>query len=593
MAAACDAGTANGPALLARTPAAVELYQASASVGHWGGHFSRYMVSGGGVTASTLAWDAGAILTGTSARPPTPAPAQRKIYTAIVQPGGALEMVPFAWPALSPSQQAMLNLEDNFGEQRLAYLRGERTREGAPFRKRSSILGDAIHSTPLYAALDARRAVVYLGANDGMLHAFDAGTGIELFAYVPDALIAHLHHLTNPAYRHRAYVDGPAILGGSKKNILISAMGGGAKGVFALDVSDPYSGPGALWEFTGSHDPLMGNVITVPQTAQVRVSKEMVRRFAIIANGLNADGGALFLLALDKPAGDAWQLDSNYHRIKLKEDGLSAPVLLNGSDGLLRYAYAGDLQGNVWRFDFTAAAPWMPTRFFTARDAGGTPQPITEQPLLAYAQGGGYMILFGTGRLIDIADRTSSAQQSYYALIDNLQDTISGRGQLTQRFLDGGDMPMEPGSKGWFIDFSEPTERSIQAGVLADGAVLFNTVLPGADMCGQTRSRSYVLSTLTGLPNDGRFTALLPDNGAIVGAMLPGYAPTPWLLPQSVSLGPRDAQGRIRQEKHAVVVQAGGQGQVVATGSMKATLAAGRLSWREIANWRELHEAAK
>jgi type IV pilus assembly protein PilY1 len=603
--AACLSGQANGAVLLRpRAPAggdipgsAGDLYQATMSTGDWGGHFSRYLLPAGGTaSATTLAWDAGAILTGTPARPPMPTPSQRQIYTAIVQPNGALQMVPFTWPSLSPAQQALLNLEDNAGEQRLTYLRGDRALEGTTYRRRSSILGDAVHSTPVYAGPVDQRAAVYLGANDGMLHAFDANTGIELFAYIPDALIAHLHHLTDPAYQHRAYVDGPASIGGSKKNILISAMGGGAKGVFALDITDPThfaDGPGALWEFTDRDDPLMGNVTTIPQTARVRVRSNVYRHFAIVANGLNAEDGALFLLALDKPRSEGWQLNSNYYRIRTRPGALSAPVLLNDSDGVLRHAYAGDLQGNLWRFDFDGSAPWLASKLFAARDANGRPQPITEQPLLAYAKAGGYMILFGTGQLIEATDRNSTAQQSYYAIVDNLQDSISGRSQLTQRFLDGSDMAMEPGSKGWYIDFTQAGERSVHAGVLADGAVLFNTVLPGADMCSQTRSRSYVLNVLTGLPDDGEFVARLPTDEAIVGAMLPDYAPSPSLLPLSVNHSARDALGRVRQEKSYAVVQPGGQGQVVATGSIKTARRSGRLSWREVPNWRELHEAAK
>ena len=598
VAAACKTGQAHGPLLLPRSPVAGEadLYQAAADISDWGGHFSRYLLAAGAGGSTTLAWDAGIILTGTSSTPPAPAPALRQIYTAIVQPDGALAMVPFAWASLSTAQQALLNLEDGAGEQRLAYLRGDRTLEGAPFRRRGSILGDAIHSTPVYTAPAGKRAAVFLGANDGMLHAFDAITGVELFAYVPDALIENLHHLTNPAYLHRAYVDGPASIGGEKKNVLVSAMGGGAKGVFALDVSDPArfaGGGGALWEFTDRHDAMMGNVITLPQVTRVRVRKDVDRDFAIVTSGLNASDGALFLLALDKPRSEGWQRNVNYYRIKTRPDALSAPALINSSDGVLRYAYAGDLDGRLWRFDFRDGAPSSADQLFTARDASGNPQPITEQPLLAHASGGGYMVLFGTGQLIEAADRVSRTQQSYYAIIDNLLDSISGRRQLTQRFLDGADLPLAPGSKGWFIDFTQPSERSTHAGVLADGAVLFNTVLPGADMCSTTRSRSYVLNVLTGLPDDGLVTARLPSGEAIVGAMLPEYAPVPLLLPQSVVFSTRDALGRIRQEKEYALVQVFGSGEVARTGSMKASRRVGRLSWREIVNWRELHEAAK
>ncbi|WP_166454946.1 pilus assembly protein [Duganella aquatilis] len=533
-------------------------------------------------------------------------------------------MSPFAWSALSAAQQALLNLDDGAGEQRLAYLRGDRSLEGKQFRVRSSVLGDAVHSTPVYVGAVDHREAVYLGANDGMLHAFDAISGVELFAYVPDALIATLHHLTNPAYVHRAYVDGPASVGEArigvdKKTVLLSAMGGGARGLFALDVTDPLhfaDGLGVLWEFTERDDPFMGNVITMPQVAQVRVSAGVVRSFAVVASGINSDGegkGALFLLALDKPRGEGWKINGNYYRITTPvaeatlANALSAPVLLNERDGALQYAYAGDLQSNLWRFDFSGNAPWskaVGSPLFVAKDAKGHRQPITEQPLLAYAKVRGYVVLFGTGRLIEKADRsTSPVTQSYYGVIDSLQtpqEVITGRSQLTPRFLDGSGallgitgVPMASESKGWYVDFVQGTERSINAGVLSDGAVLFNTVLPGTDVCSATRSRSYALNALTGLPDSDRFTAILPTKDAIVGLMLPDYMPMPLLLPQSATPGPRDPTGRIVQSKDAALLQVGEAGKISTIGSMKAARRAGRLSWREIANWRELHEAAK
>ncbi|MRW87404.1 pilus assembly protein PilY [Pseudoduganella sp. FT26W] len=536
----------------------------------------------------------------------------------------ALAMSPFAWSALSAAQQALLNLDDGAGEQRLAYLRGDRSLEGKQFRVRSSVLGDAVHSTPVYVGAVDHREAVYLGANDGMLHAFDAISGVELFAYVPDALIATLHHLTNPAYVHRAYVDGPASVGEArigvdKKTVLLSAMGGGARGLFALDVTDPLhfaDGLGVLWEFTERDDPFMGNVITMPQVAQVRVSAGVVRSFAVVASGINSDGegkGALFLLALDKPRGEGWKINGNYYRITTPvaeatlANALSAPVLLNERDGALQYAYAGDLQSNLWRFDFSGNAPWskaVGSPLFVAKDAKGHRQPITEQPLLAYAKVRGYVVLFGTGRLIEKADRsTSPVTQSYYGVIDSLQtpqEVITGRSQLTPRFLDGSGallgitgVPMASESKGWYVDFVQGTERSINAGVLSDGAVLFNTVLPGTDVCSATRSRSYALNALTGLPDSDRFTAILPTKDAIVGLMLPDYMPMPLLLPQSATPGPRDPTGRIVQSKDAALLQVGEAGKISTIGSMKAARRAGRLSWREIANWRELHEAAK
>jgi type IV pilus assembly protein PilY1 len=568
-------------------------------------------------------------------------------------------MIPFEWSALSAEQRQQLDQApppatgaDTLGEQRLAFLRGDRTREGTLFRKRSSVLGDSINSTPVYvgpafgAASGTRPNVIYVGANDGMLHAFNAADGNELFAYVPNAVMATLNRLTSPDYVHRAYVDGPASAGeamifGASKTVLVSGMGGGAQGVFALDVTDPLrfaDGGGVLWEFTDRDDAMMGNVTTRPQVAKLRTRTvagvPIHKYFAVVASGLNnyaADGnasptgkGALFLLALDKPKGAAWRLNVNYYRLitpifdAALANALNAPVLVTDRTGALRYGYAGDLQGNLWRFDFSGGAPWAGavgpgaggTPLFVARDDSGKRQPITQQPLLAYADGGGYLVLFGTGKLIEKADRTSAgfAPQSYYAISDTLRDpaeVVTSRSQLTQRVLSGnaGVAPfsisgnkMAFDSMGWYVDFlqAETTgERSIDGGVLAGGEVFFNTLLPGSDPCDKARSRTYAFNVLTGLTKDSavaRLPAPPSTEQPIVGQISDGYRATPSLLPITSSTTPRDPTGRTHLLKELAVANVTPQGSVV-VGHVKVQLRAGRLSWREVGNWRQLHEA--
>ena len=684
--------------------------QASFDNAGWSGHLERFallLASDGKLSAAPAKWDAGAILTGDASHPARPAPAQRKIYTSIVQTDGRSQTVPFEWGALSDAQRALLDLAppttappptapptaaprstapptaapptavkaakppsgDGQGPLRLAFLRGEREQEVRVFRRRGSVLGDSVNSAPVLvgppiaAARDAayasfyqryrsRPSTVYLGANDGMLHAFDASDGSELFAYIPDALIAALNQLTSPGYSHRAYVDGPAAagqarIGGDWKTILVSTMGGGAQGVFALDVSDPLhfdTGLGALWEFTDRDDPMMGNVTTPPQIARFRTHKGAdggeLRDFAVIASGLNnyandghrssAGKGALFLLALDKPANEAWKLDVNYYRLitpisdPALANGLSAPTLVADNDGVILYAYAGDLQGNLWRFDFTGSAPWSDAvgpgpgkkPLFVARDAQGTRQPISQQPKIVYASGGGYLVLFGTGRMITKADRlrASFATQSYYGILDTLADPpviVSSRHQLTRRLLSGatdaaslsiGGGEIEAGSEGWYVDFlqsAQTGERSIASGVLVDGQVLFNTLVLGKDTCAPASSRSYALKALSGLGSDRAIATLngvMNTSSPLIGIEQTIYAAAPLVLPQPDRESPpppHDAAGRMRVEKPYVIANAPVSGdRVQSLGRTVGVLRAGRLSWREVANWRELHEAA-
>ena len=234
------------------------------------------LANGAATTGADIMWDAAELLTG---KPPE----ARNIYTSFA--GATL---PFAWTALPPQTRDLLNA-DGQGEERTAYVRGDRRREiGQPdglFRKRTSVLGGIVHSVPLIVGAppaagmgeghDAFRAraksrpmAVYVGANDGMLHAFAAADGSELFAYVPAALVAALPALSDPAAPARAYVDasagqGDALIGGRWATVLASGMGMGARGVFALDISDPAvfaEGLGALWEFTEKDDPAIGHV---------------------------------------------------------------------------------------------------------------------------------------------------------------------------------------------------------------------------------------------------------------------------------------------------------------------------------------------
>ncbi|WP_235923059.1 pilus assembly protein [Rugamonas aquatica] len=640
-----------------------DLFGATMDAGDWGGHFERFALPAAGVAlppSAAALWDAGALLTGGAGRAPSPAPEARKVYTAVVQNDGKLAGIPFSWLALSDAQRVLLDLPppsphavaaDGLGERRVAYLRGERSDEGALFRRRTSVLGDAINSTPVLvgppsgASLDAdylafrerhksRRPVIYLGANDGMLHAFDAGTGSELYAYVPDALLPALNRLPDPGYVHRAYVDGPAssgdaLIAGSWRTVLVAAMGGGAQGLFALDISDPEAldERAVLWEFTDRDDPMMGNITTLPQVIKVRTSHgagvATYRYFAVVSSGLNnyardghrsgAGKGALFLLAMDKAHDAPWRLNVNYFRLVTPisdpsmANGLSAPALIADRDGALNYAYAGDLQGNLWRFDFSSWPGAAAKALFVARDGDGNRQPIAQQPMVAYASGGGYLILFGTGRLLarnDLA-ATDFTTQSFYAIHDSLSvpmDVVTGRRQLTERVLasSGGDLlsigggTMEAGSKGWYVDFLQSAltgERSIGGGKLVGGAVVFNTLLPGADKCDASRSRTYVLQALSGLPG-GLSAASVAPAAPIVGVLQATYSAVPSLVQQSASRAPPDPTGQVVVEKGYAVVNASARETVVA-GSVKVRLRAGRLSWREVANWRELHEAVK
>ncbi|PIF09204.1 type IV pilus assembly protein PilY1 [Janthinobacterium sp. 13] len=681
--AAADKGTLPaalaGPALMALATGTEEAY--------W--FQTQLRLADGGMTLSRTAFAVGAdgallpgkpwwIAGGQDKPVPDGAPAfLRPVYTLDAQ--GSL--MPLAWNRLDAAQRGAFDSGDGRGEARLAYLLGQRTHEvgqpGGFLRRRSGSLGAAPYGNLVYVgapglgmpgtgyglhrqALLQRRKMLYLGASDGLLHAFDARTGSELFAYLPQALL----HLA-PAAASTHYSSGPLLDGaaataevlalGHWKTVLVSGMGGGAQGVFALDITDParFAQDGALWEFTDRDDRLMGNVRAPPAFARINMGgKEgapAYRDFAIVASGYNnhvsdgkdttapASAAAIFLLALDKAPGTPWVLGSNYFRLKVPvasggghdadvdanvdadvdamPRALGPPAVVPGSDGALAYMYAGDLQGNIWRLDMAGGLPWKEGQgrklVFVARDAQGRRQPVTQQLSVAYAPGGGYVLLFGTGKLVEAADTWPSAflSQSFYAVHDDVRESSStrSRADLEQRSLgeaaggvrvDGAELRYtgSDAMRGWYLDFlntGQTGERSISSPVLATGKVIFNTVLPGRDPCAKPATRLYVLDVLSGFAADG---AGVVQAGEETGRLFDGLARAPPVaLELNSTVGAPMAAGRAEGRKELAVLQPGlpGAASGAALKVVSAPLPARRLSWREVVNWRELHEEAK
>jgi type IV pilus assembly protein PilY1 len=650
------------------------MFQSGFDPATWSGSLAMTKVSKSDYAAAAggnVQWDAGTVLTGTDGYdrvPPKPLPESRRIFTGRRNADKSFSMVEFQWSKLNDSQRDFLNISpdtkktDGLGELRVAYLRGDRRMEaskpGGLFRKRNNVLGDIVNSNSVFVAGPSARVqgggyqdfqrynndrtkAVYVGANDGMLHAFDAEDGSELFAYIPDALFSSLPALTSPAYPHRPYIDGgidisDAMAGGKWRTVLAAGMGGGAQGVFVLDVTQPSSfgsGLGALFEFTDADDPDMGNLMGTPLVAKFRMRgkgpEAEYKYFVVVPSGLNnyrddgkglfnKDGaGALFLLSLDKPPSEPWKLGVNYYKFRTPSidaslaNGLATPALAVDASGAVRYAYAGDLQGNIWRFDFTGGVPWKnalasAAPIFTARDEKGARQPIVMQPRVVFAPGGGYVVLFGTGRYVEEADATPGTfrSQSIYGILDTTETTyrVTGRSDLTRRTLtttsagvtsiSGGQFEYGAGGnekKGWYLDFDNSArtgERAITNPSIVDGLLYFNTMVPNGSFCPFNSGRGYVLNALTGLTTDG----------ASAGLMVSSQMAMPVLV--STQVGNRNPVGRrairktysildpISNGENVTMAQSGNRNKVFET-----SLSAGRLGWREIPNWQELKNA--
>lgn len=453
------------------------VYQALFNSGNWSGQLESFSISLGlgvipcasiprGGLCPTASWNASTQLSAQT-------PDRRQILTYNPDTSSTNAGLAFRWSALPATYQAALNANpdsptyilDGFGQQRLNWLRGDRVSEDGSstpaLRTRASVLGDIVGSTPYFVgappfayalpgysafrtANQTRTPVVYVGANDGMLHGFDAGTGDEVLAYVPSKAYARnpsaaisatnaplLAQVTQRAYIHRFVVDGSPTVGDAClgatiglscwKSILVGGMRSGGQGVFALDVTNPSSFAESntgtvLWEFTDADDADLG--FTFSQPAIVRMPNG--RWAAIIGNGYNnkdADGNvsgtgsnssassdgraALFILFLDGPQGPnrTWRLGTDYIKLVTSANGgtsgstiipnglaTPAPVDTNG-DGLVDYVYAGDERGNMWRFDTrdANASNWVVGNsnnpIFTAFAPDGvTRQPITDRP---------------------------------------------------------------------------------------------------------------------------------------------------------------------------------------------------------------------
>jgi type IV pilus assembly protein PilY1 len=300
---------------------------------------------------------------------------------------------------------------------------------------RANMLGDIVHSAVVF--IDD---VVYVGANDGMLHAFKAKDGTEIFGYVPYLVFDNLKDLADPNYDHRFYVDltptvkkGEELLGGpGDQAILVGGLGKGGMGYFALDITNPHamSKDQVLWEFpnkntAGADVNDMGYSYSKPVVVQ---SYSATSWIVIAGNGYNSPNGDSVLFILNAVTGAV------IRKIETgtgPDNGLSSPIAVDvNHDDVVDFVYAGDLKGNLWKFDLTSksASNWQvafedggsrAAPLFVARDPAGAPQPITSQPdVMLHPEEHGYIVCFGTGKFLGADDYSDAQIQTIYGIWD-------------------------------------------------------------------------------------------------------------------------------------------------------------------------------
>jgi type IV pilus assembly protein PilY1 len=428
------------------TDGTAKLYAIDYDARNWSGNLHSYPISNVGQIGATDDWGTG----GASAK----IKAQTKLNARYIVTYNGTNGIRFQWSSL-PS---LFKLAIDSGSANAAssnvldYLRGDPVNEGTgsgQFRVRGYGLGDIIHSTPVYWN-DGVNKTVFIGANDGMLHAVNAADGSERFAYVPMSVMADVSKLASQAYSHQYYVDGRmAIMKFSNTTVLVGTLGGGGKGIFGLDVTNaaPTSEADAaakvLWEVNNlvSGFANLGDTYSAPSLATLPDGSNAV----VVGNGYNngtASGGNghAVLYVINATTGALIKEFDTGSGSPTAPNGLSSPSLWDtDGDGVKDTAYAGDIDGNVWKFKLTAGYATAPVKLYT--NTAGASQAITMAPGLMAHPLGGVMVEFVTGRQLDTTDPAVTATHYAYGLWDGApaaNDTFLTQTLTEANYTSGG-----------------------------------------------------------------------------------------------------------------------------------------------------------
>ena len=413
------------------------LFRTEYKTDYWGGNLFAYSVNAEGtvVTSGGDRWTNGA-----KDHIDAQAAGTRLIATmSDAANAGTGIGVPFQFASLSATQKtslaATINTISYTGTQVVDFLRGARTNESSTaMRQRSTVLGDIIHSRPYYVA-DATNPTVFVGSNDGMLHAINAdfslnagvintNSGKERWAYVPSMLINKLKKLvyspsdTTTPFVHNYFVDGQINVAtlSTGNRILVGGLGAGGKGLYALNITGSTGltatteagvASKALWEIT----PTTVNYATSTSYANLGYTygTPIITKInnggtaldvVIVGNGYNeAANGESYLYVINATTGALVRAIQAGTAGTANANGLSSPVAVDtDNDGYADRVYAGDLNGTMWKFDLSSITPgsWSVSALLVTSPA----QSITTTPGVALHPNGGYMINFATGKAL-------------------------------------------------------------------------------------------------------------------------------------------------------------------------------------------------
>ncbi len=529
-------------------------YKSSFEEESWNGNVTAYTVNSDGEYSSTESWSAATQLDAMD-------PDDRFIFTRSTD-GSVFEFVLSNFsssPLLSESQLVGLlgstsgsdTEKATYIQNAVSYIRGDRDNEtsiiGDGFRERTSLLGDIINSTPYYVSISkghtVGKEVVAFAANDGMVHIVDADDGTEVVAYIPSTVYEALGNIVDNAYIHEYSVDGglnaysdendlvDINLDGTSievaRTTLVGRLGLGAKGLYAIDVSDLTTPTTDMmrWEITSDTTGFEGIGYSVSAPTIVTLAND--RASVVFANGYNSidDDGAIYIADLSdgsliKKLSVGAQTDPTGLD---RPNALAQPLLIdNNSDGIADYIYAGDLFGNMWVFDISSDDP----NDWGIKKIGGAPlftaisptlngveyrsQSITTRPtVVRHPDGVGVLVAFGTGKYVESHDisTTDQATQSFYVIEDklgtssinatrnssgfsNLQKQSIIKESSTNRLLSSHPLNWNEIS-GFYIDLVNTEdgntenygEKQVVASTILGTKVSFVTLIPGTDPC--------------------------------------------------------------------------------------------------------------
>ncbi len=572
------------------------VYQAKFNTEDWSGEVAAYPITVDGTGKATVDTTKDPIAPGWTTKETLQSTSQKtpNIFTWNRSAGTAGAGVDFAWTNLDAGEKAALGGAVS-GAKIISWIQGNNV-GGLRSHSSKGLMGDVLNSDPVYlsylsmgyqtlpasntstctiaadyssesgssctgaeiytnyvTASKMRPPMIFVGANDGQMHAFNAEDGTETMAYLPAAIYRDwndlnnngvdddgtasvtnkLQDLTSPSYSHEYFVDGSlsagdAFLGSKWGTYLIGALGRGGRSIFAMDITDTtYTANDIKWEFT---NPDMGYTYGKPIIARLANNKW----YAVVPNGLdsNGDQASVFLINLND-ATDYVELKTGSGSAATP-NGMMAVQVKVDSSRTVTDIYAGDMLGNIWKFDVydegTASVDLSPSaqKLFTAGDGTtGTPQAITGGIRIGkHPDGLGSLIYFGTGKYFEVQDNIFSGSSvpqidSFYSVLDDGSTTGITRSDLaSQSFIMSADNMTRTatvntvtytgaGKKmGWYIDLLDGTakkgERMVSTPVLYGGRVIFVTIKP-----------------LTGGTCGGEGSSWLNELNALDGSMLP------------------------------------------------------------------------